>query len=234
MGLFLVIALGFGVVFWLTKDVLGGFSDSLSTAGGKGSTGPATMEPNWKPLEEKIGKHRADFLYVGRSGDIHIYKSVPTRKHLYLDDAGRCYVPERHDFQLGDFNEEWGKITAKSGIDHVPKATSPSPRARLEILLMHQGSRPVDATYCSRYTAQMGYGNVSSQRQSVLAVRLVDSDSLFSLTCLLIVGDKRKWNHTVENKAIVTNGILFSVSLAAVIPGWFVGLGLTEIGGLFK
>jgi len=134
VGLFLVIALGFGVVFWLTKDVLGGFSDSLSTAGGKGPSGPATMEPNWKLLEEKIGKHRADFLYIGRSGDIHIYKSVPTRMHLYLDDAGRCYVPGRHDFQLGDFNEEWGKMTAESGIDDAWKTTSPSPRSKLGVL----------------------------------------------------------------------------------------------------
>ena len=61
------------------------------------------------------------------------------------------------------------------------------------------------------------------------------------LPAYLLLEIKRKWNHTVENKAIVTDGILFSVSLAApalisvaVILGWFVGLGFTEIGRLFK
>jgi hypothetical protein len=241
LGLLLVIALGFGVVFWLTKDVLGGFSDSLSTPGAKGPSGPATMEPNWKPLEEKMGKHRADFLYVGRSGAIHIYKNVPTRMYLYLDEAGRCYVRGRHDFQLGDFNEEWGKITAESGIDHVWKVTSPSPRTRLEMLLMHQGSRLlmrlVAAVTLLKWVIGMFLpsGKVFSQFDWWIAI------SYLILPAYLLLEIKRRWNHTVENKAIVTDGILFSVSLAApalisvaVILGWFVGLGFTEIGRLFK
>ena len=52
------------------------------------------MEPNWKPLEEKLGTKRCvGFMFMGRINGINLYKHGIARMYLNLDDSGRCYVP---------------------------------------------------------------------------------------------------------------------------------------------
>lgn len=53
------------------------------------------MEPNWKPLEKRLGKARcAGFMYMGRVNGINLYKHGITRSYLSLDDEGNCYIPK--------------------------------------------------------------------------------------------------------------------------------------------
>ena len=77
-------------------------------------TAPKT---NWKPLEQKIGRHWSQFIYMGRNGDIHLYKNLPTGIYLYLDDDGRCFSLQDTEFHLANFEEQWNHIAGKLGID---------------------------------------------------------------------------------------------------------------------
>lgn len=51
------------------------------------------MEPNWKPLIDKLGEERcAGFMFMGRVNRINLYKHGIARLYLNLDDQGKCYV----------------------------------------------------------------------------------------------------------------------------------------------
>src|SRR5919109_3571599 len=51
------------------------------------------MEPNWKPLENRLGRKRCvGFMYMGCVNDINLYKHGITRTYLNLDDDGNCYI----------------------------------------------------------------------------------------------------------------------------------------------
>lgn len=42
--------------------------------------------PDWGPLENVLSPNRcAEFMYMGRSGDIVLYKHVSTRRYLNID-----------------------------------------------------------------------------------------------------------------------------------------------------
>jgi hypothetical protein len=72
------------------------------------------MDPNWKPLEVKLGKKRcAGFMFMGRMNGINMYKHGIARIYLNLDDQGRCYLcRERWRFQETDFHVELARIEA--------------------------------------------------------------------------------------------------------------------------
>lgn len=57
------------------------------------------MEPNWKPLEDRLGKARcAGFMYMGRVNGINLYKHGITRSYLnYVEygSQGTCHVGPR-------------------------------------------------------------------------------------------------------------------------------------------
>ena len=70
------------------------------------------MEPNWKPLEEKLGETRcAGFMFMGRVNGINLYKHGIARIYLNLDDLGRCYTSHGNwRFVRVDFATELGKL----------------------------------------------------------------------------------------------------------------------------
>jgi hypothetical protein len=74
------------------------------------------MEPNWKPLEEKLGKERCvGFMYMGRVNGINLYKRGIARIYLNLDDLGRCYVQRdnsRFAYERADFEVELARLEA--------------------------------------------------------------------------------------------------------------------------
>ena len=50
------------------------------------------MEPNWKPLEARLGHARCvGFMFMGRFNGINHYKHGISRRYLLLDDEGRAY-----------------------------------------------------------------------------------------------------------------------------------------------
>lgn len=54
------------------------------------------MEPNWRPLEEKLGRKRCvGFMFMSRINGINLYKHGIARMYLNLDDSGHCYLPHR-------------------------------------------------------------------------------------------------------------------------------------------
>jgi hypothetical protein len=66
------------------------------------------MEPNWKPLEGRLGKARcAGFMFMGRTNGINLYKHGISRRYLNLDDEGNCYVYIARDcLASADFKRE--------------------------------------------------------------------------------------------------------------------------------
>ncbi len=72
------------------------------------------MEPNWKPLEQKLGKKRcAGFMFMGRVDGINLYKHGIARIHLNLDDLGRCYVWRGNSvYERAEFAPELAKLEA--------------------------------------------------------------------------------------------------------------------------
>lgn len=70
------------------------------------------MEPNWKPLEDRLGKARcAGFMYMGRVNGINLYKHGISRGYLNLDDEGNCYIPMGSGcYNLADFDCELRKL----------------------------------------------------------------------------------------------------------------------------
>ncbi len=72
------------------------------------------MEPNWKPLVDKLGEKRcAGFMFMGRINGINLYKHGMARMYLNLDDRGQCYVyREKRRFEAADFDTELAKLEA--------------------------------------------------------------------------------------------------------------------------
>lgn len=72
------------------------------------------MNPNWKPLEEKLGASRCvGFMYMGRVNGVHQYKHGITRTYINLDDQGNCHVwNQTWEFVSADFAVELSKLEA--------------------------------------------------------------------------------------------------------------------------
>jgi hypothetical protein len=72
------------------------------------------VEPNWKPLEEKLGKERcAGFMFMGRVNGINLYKHGIARTYLNLDDMGQCCISRGEwRFERADLATELGKLEA--------------------------------------------------------------------------------------------------------------------------
>lgn len=47
------------------------------------------MEPNWEPLENRLGRTRSvGFMYMGRINGINLYKHGITRTYIHLEMPG--------------------------------------------------------------------------------------------------------------------------------------------------
>jgi hypothetical protein len=71
-------------------------------------------QPEWKPLEAKIGPERCRrFMYMKGDDGIHQYKHIVTRTYLNLDNQGNCYVWNYETgFLLADFSAQLSKLEA--------------------------------------------------------------------------------------------------------------------------
>jgi len=70
------------------------------------------MEPNWRPLEEALGKKRcAGFMFMGRANGVNLYKHGIARMYLNLDNSGQCYISSgKWRFEKADFATELDKL----------------------------------------------------------------------------------------------------------------------------
>jgi hypothetical protein len=58
------------------------------------------MSSEWEPLERMLGSDLCrNFMYMGRSEEIHLYKHVYTRRYLNIDPGGTCfrYSPQGYE-----------------------------------------------------------------------------------------------------------------------------------------
>ena len=72
------------------------------------------VQPNWVPLERRLGKARCvGFMFMGRVNGINRYKHGITRTSLHLDDEGNCYLPGGSGtYAPADWDTELGKLEA--------------------------------------------------------------------------------------------------------------------------
>jgi hypothetical protein len=70
------------------------------------------MEPNWKPLEDRLGEARcAGFMYMGRINGSNLYKHGISRSYLNLDDQGNCYIAGKFGgYVPADFERELARL----------------------------------------------------------------------------------------------------------------------------
>jgi len=63
------------------------------------------VSADWTPLEQMLGPTLCEkFMFMGRAGELYLYKHVDTRRYLNLNVDGQCfrytengYVPEEHE-----------------------------------------------------------------------------------------------------------------------------------------
>jgi len=69
-------------------------------------------EPNWKPLEANLSPDEcADFMYMGRAGEIELYKHRWTRRYLNIGRNSQSF----YRYCGGKYVE----ITQAEALDHV-------------------------------------------------------------------------------------------------------------------
>ena len=110
------------------------------------------MEPNWKPLEARLGTARcAGFMFMGRVHGINQYKHGISRRYLLLDDEGRAY-------EMGG-TDEFREIPFEEAV------------ARVEEPLKSMGETleaPYDSAYISRKDAALRDAGIEVLRLRII------------------------------------------------------------------
>jgi hypothetical protein len=79
------------------------------------STNPTSItvgEPNWAPLETVLTPQECeDFMYIGRAGQIELFKHVLTRRYLNISHDGRRFYRRERD--------EYIEISKTEALDYV-------------------------------------------------------------------------------------------------------------------
>jgi len=69
-------------------------------------------EPNWEPLERALSfRECSDFMYMGRAGEIELYKHYLTRRYLNIARDSQTF----YRYSEGKYVE----ITHAEALDHV-------------------------------------------------------------------------------------------------------------------
>jgi hypothetical protein len=48
-------------------------------------------QPVWEPLKAAVGERCREFMFMGKVGEIYLYKHVWTRRYLNIDGNGQAY-----------------------------------------------------------------------------------------------------------------------------------------------
>jgi len=64
------------------------------------------MNSDWQFLEQLLGPERcSDFMFMGRSGDLCLYKHIHTRRYLNIAPDGGCFRYTRTGYLPTDREE---------------------------------------------------------------------------------------------------------------------------------
>jgi hypothetical protein len=64
------------------------------------------MNTDWLPLEQLLGPSLCvDFMFMGRSDEIHLYKHRDTRRYLNIALDGTCFRYSAQGYQPIDIEE---------------------------------------------------------------------------------------------------------------------------------
>jgi hypothetical protein len=64
------------------------------------------MNTDWLPLEQLLGPSLCvDFMFMGRSDEIHLYKHRDTRRYLNIAPDGTCFRYSAQGYQPIDIEE---------------------------------------------------------------------------------------------------------------------------------
>jgi hypothetical protein len=74
------------------------------------------LTANWTPLERRLTPVQcAEFMWMYREDGIEHYKHIVSRRYLLLDQEGRCLAPTAEGFREVPFEQEWRRVTGRSG-----------------------------------------------------------------------------------------------------------------------
>jgi hypothetical protein len=69
-------------------------------------------EPNWEPLERTLPRHEcADYMYMGRAGEIELYKHYFTRRYLNIGRDSQTF----YRYSEGKYVE----VSRAEALEHV-------------------------------------------------------------------------------------------------------------------
>jgi hypothetical protein len=75
---------------------------------------------DWTPLERKLPPELcAEFMWMCREGGVEHYKHIVTRQYLRLDHSGRCLVAADNGLKEVPFEQEWKRVTGRTGGTHI-------------------------------------------------------------------------------------------------------------------
>lgn len=66
--------------------------------------------PNWLPLERLIGSCCAQFMWMGRQGDVEFYKHIDTRRYIRLNSRGACFREGPGGLEPANLEEELKRV----------------------------------------------------------------------------------------------------------------------------
>jgi hypothetical protein len=75
------------------------------------SHGIKAKEPNWAPLEQRIGHHCADFMWMYARDGVEFYKHIGTRRYLCLDSHGGVFLNIQGVLQPIEFDCAYAIVT---------------------------------------------------------------------------------------------------------------------------
>lgn len=71
---------------------------------------------DWAPLEAKLAPELcAEFMWMYRDRGVEHYKHIQTRRYLRLDPVGRCLARQGDGFYEIPFDEEWRRVSGRTG-----------------------------------------------------------------------------------------------------------------------
>ena len=68
-------------------------------------------EPNWAPLEQRIGNRCADFMWIYEKDGVEFYKHIGTRRYLCLNSHGGVFLYIRDVLQPVEFDYAYAVVT---------------------------------------------------------------------------------------------------------------------------